>query len=86
MCGIAGVVGKAHAAGVVRCMTQALEHRGPDGEGYFTAPGITMGHRRLAILDLSDAGNQPMTSCDGRWTIALNGEIFNYLELKAQLQ
>jgi asparagine synthase (glutamine-hydrolysing) len=66
-------------------MTRSLEHRGPDGEGYFTAPGIALGHRRLAILDLSDAGSQPMTSQDGRWTIVFNGEIFNYRELQADL-
>jgi asparagine synthase (glutamine-hydrolysing) len=86
MCGIAGVAGKAGALELVRRMTGLLEHRGPDGEGYFTAPGIALGHRRLAILDLSPAGHQPMTSRDGRWTIVLNGEIFNYLELRAQLE
>ncbi len=59
MCGIAGVAGKANAMELVRRMTRMLEHRGPDGEGYFTAPGITLGHRRLAILDLSHA---PLTS------------------------
>jgi asparagine synthase (glutamine-hydrolysing) len=66
-------------------MTRALEHRGPDGEGYFTAPGIALGHRRLAILDLSAEGQQPMTSRDGRWTIVFNGEVFNYVELKREL-
>ena len=85
MCGIAGVAGKANALELVRRMSRLLEHRGPDGEGYFTAPGIALGHRRLAILDLTHAGHQPMTSRDGRWTIVLNGEIFNYLELKARL-
>lgn len=85
MCGIAGVAGKANALGLVRDMTRHLEHRGPDGEGYFTAPDIALGHRRLAILDLSEAGHQPMTSLDGRWTIVLNGEIFNYLEIKRRL-
>ncbi len=67
-------------------MTRALEHRGPDGEGYFTAPGIALGQRRLAILDLSSAGRQPMTSRDGRWTIVFNGEVFNYVELKRELR
>ena len=62
-------------------------HRGPDGEGIFEDPSgdAALGHRRLAILDLSDAGRQPMTSADGRWTIVLNGEIFNYVELRHQL-
>lgn len=85
MCGFAGVVGSADACDLVRRMTRSLEHRGPDGEGYFAAPGVALGHRRLAILDLSNAGRQPMTSQDGRWTIVFNGEIFNYLEIKADL-
>jgi len=66
-------------------MTGALEHRGPDGEGYFTDESVALGHRRLAILDLTSAGAQPMQSHDGRWIMALNGEIFNYRELRAEL-
>src|SRR5215471_1564488 len=86
MCGIAGVAGTTTNVELVRQMTRSLAHRGPDGEGFFTAPGIALGQRRLAILDLSDAGGQPMTSRDGRWTIVFNGEIFNYLELKQELK
>ncbi len=85
MCGIAGIVGKPDGLLCVRRMTGALGHRGPDGEGYFTDEGVAMGHRRLAILDLSSAGAQPMNSHDGRWTMALNGEIFNYRELRMEL-
>jgi asparagine synthase (glutamine-hydrolysing) len=68
-------------------MIDVEAHRGPDGEGMFTCPSgdIALGHRRLAILDLSEAGRQPMTSEDGRWTIVLNGEIFNYVELRREL-
>jgi hypothetical protein len=68
-------------------MTEAQRHRGPDGGGLFSDPqaGLALGHRRLAILDLSEAGRQPMTSRDGRWTLVLNGEIFNYLELRREL-
>ncbi len=66
-------------------MTAALRHRGPDGGGTFVDGDFAMGHRRLAILDLSDLGRQPMMSRDGRWVIALNGEIFNYLELRREL-
>ena len=91
MCGIAGILNNtqdANASGsteTVRRMTRTLAHRGPDGEGYYTLPGIALGHRRLAILDLTLAGRQPMTSRDGRFTLVFNGEIFNYLELKAEL-
>lgn len=68
-------------------MMEAQRHRGPDGEGIWIDEnaGVALGHRRLAILDPSEAGRQPMTSRDGRWTIALNGEIFNYRELRAAL-
>jgi asparagine synthase (glutamine-hydrolysing) len=87
MCGIAGVVGDRRAANLVGGMIEVQRHRGPDGEGVFTDPSgeVALGHRRLAILDLSDAGRQPMTSADGRWTIVLNGEIFNYVELRREL-
>jgi asparagine synthase (glutamine-hydrolysing) len=87
MCGIAGVVGRADACEQVTKMTAALGHRGPDGAGIFTAgQEIAMGHARLAILDLSPAAAQPMTSRNGRWTIVLNGEIFNYRELREELR
>lgn len=68
-------------------MLATQQHRGPDGEGLWTDPDapITLGHRRLAIVDLSDRAAQPMTSRDGRWTIVFNGEIFNYRELARQL-
>jgi asparagine synthase (glutamine-hydrolysing) len=93
MCGIAGLVTKIDSRpgenpeglAAVRGMTSALRHRGPDGEGYASETGVALGHRRLAILDLSPAGAQPMHSREGRFTIALNGEIFNYRELRAQL-
>jgi asparagine synthase (glutamine-hydrolysing) len=85
MCGIAGVIGDRRAAELVRGMVEVQQHRGPDGQGIFSGEGIALGHCRLAILDLSDRGAQPMTSVDGRWTIVLNGEIFNYVELRQQL-
>ena len=69
MCGIAGVIGRADARERVTQMIAALAHRGPDGSGIFEfGPGSALGHARLAILDLSPAGAQPMTSRDGRWT------------------
>ncbi len=87
MCGIAGVIGYADARERVLRMIGAQSHRGPDGWGVFEAgPDAALGHARLAILDLTPAGTQPMTSQDGRWTIALNGEIFNYCELRRELR
>jgi asparagine synthase (glutamine-hydrolysing) len=85
MCGIAGVITDRPCGDAVERMTAFLAHRGPDGHGVFHTPGLALGHRRLAILDLTPAGAQPMHSRDGRFTIALNGEIFNYLELRAEL-
>jgi asparagine synthase (glutamine-hydrolysing) len=89
-----GPGGNPDSLAAVRGMTGTMRHRGPDGEGYAFIPpppsppgrpGVALGHRRLAILDLSPAGAQPMRSHDGRFTIALNGEIFNYRELRAEL-
>ena len=80
------MIGRANAGEQVTRMIAALAHRGPDGGGLFApGPEIAMGHTRLAILDLSPAGAQPLTSRDGRWTIVLNGEIFNYRELRGEL-
>ena len=70
----------------MRAMLSELRHRGPDGEGFFEAPGIALGHARLAIIDLSDGGRQPFASDDGALQLLHNGEIFNYLELRAELQ
>jgi len=85
MCGIAGMVGPAADRRVVAAMIETLQHRGPDGSGLWEAPGVVLGHRRLSILDLSDAGRQPMSTPDGRYTIVFNGEVYNYRELRAEL-
>jgi asparagine synthase (glutamine-hydrolysing) len=66
-------------------MTDALVHRGPDAEGHWTNPQVALGNRRLSIIDLSEAGNQPMHYL-GRYTIVHNGEVYNYIELKDELQ
>jgi len=76
-------MGRRDANQQVLQMTAVLAHRGPDGAGVFRAgPEAALGHARLAVVDLSEAGAQPMTSRDGRWTMVLNGEIFNYRELR----
>src|SRR5882757_788838 len=90
MCGIAGIL-SADAAKItpqrLNDMSAAIAHRGPDGEGLWTSPGGQAGlaHRRLSIIDLSPAGAQPMHYLD-RYTIIHNGEIYNYLELRGNLQ
>jgi asparagine synthase (glutamine-hydrolysing) len=71
---------------ILQSMTDTIAHRGPDGEGHFIDGPIGLGHRRLAILDLSPAGAQPMRTRDGRYTLSYNGEIYNYRELKKELK
>jgi len=86
MCGICGSHGPDASVDAVAIMLRHMEHRGPDGEGSWQAPGIMLGHRRLAIVDLSDRGRQPMISGDGRVAISVNGEIYNYAELRRELE
>ncbi len=90
MCGIAGLVyrhgTRAAAAETVRRMIARQRHRGPDGEGFYDTVGASLGHCRLAIIDLSDAGRQPMADPEGRCWITFNGEIYNYLELAQELR
>ncbi len=91
MCGIAGLMGpdlagRPDAEELVGKMIDAQLHRGPDGRGVFRDRETVLGHCRLAIVGLGDAGRQPMTSRDGRWTISFNGEVFNYPELRARLE
>ncbi len=88
MCGIAGFINfdkniKAEYS-LLKKMTDVIEHRGPDGEGFFVEKNIALGHRRLSIIDLK-TGNQPMFSDDGQKVIVFNGEIYNYIELKEEL-
>jgi asparagine synthase (glutamine-hydrolysing) len=70
----------------VRRMIALQRHRGPDGEGFYDATGASIGHCRLAIIDLTDTGHQPMSDADGRYWITFNGEIYNYLELAEELR
>lgn len=86
MCGISGSYGFGAATeDITRRMNAALAHRGPDGEGVFHSGQSGLAHRRLSILDI-EHGAQPMTTQDGRFTIVYNGEVYNYLELRAELE
>src|ERR1035437_5125522 len=94
MCGIFGCMATAENVfdeEVLRRATDLLSHRGPDGSGVWstvTADGqykVGFGNRRLSIIDLSDAGAQPMHSMDGSFTVTFNGEIYNYVELRQEL-
>ena len=88
MCGITGIFnlnGAPVSPVILRKMTDTIAHRGPDGEGFYTDSFIGLGHRRLAIIDLSPAGHQPMITRDGQYIIAYNGEIYNYKEIKNEL-
>ncbi|MYM82949.1 asparagine synthase (glutamine-hydrolyzing) [Duganella sp. FT50W] len=94
MCGFSGYLGGRFSSGVEGAkaqllrMNNAIAHRGPDSDGYWVDPeaGIALGHRRLAVVELSAAGAQPMRSADGRFCLAFNGEIYNHLALRAELE
>src|SRR5258706_347975 len=91
MCGIAGIWnrnGEPVDQVVLRRFTDSLSHRGPDGNGFYvdSVANLGLGHRRLAILDTSEGGRQPMAFADGRYWITYNGEIYNFLELKSELE
>jgi asparagine synthase (glutamine-hydrolysing) len=90
MCGIAAIIGftdkgRERFSRIAQCAS-LLKHRGPDNQKYIIETDFAMAHARLSIIDLSEASNQPFTTHDGRFTIVYNGEIFNYKELKSQLQ
>lgn len=84
MCGIAGIAGRPDAA-LIRAMTDTLVHRGPDGEGQYTDDAVSLGHRRLSIIDLA-GGAQPMAYAGGRYQIVYNGEVYNFQELRRELE
>jgi asparagine synthase (glutamine-hydrolysing) len=89
VCGICGIYktkGNQVSESLIKKMTDVIAHRGPDGEGSFVRHNIGFGHRRLSIIDLSEAGAQPMSSQNGKITITFNGEIYNFRELKSELE
>lgn len=91
MCGICGIITIAPAKQVsselLQAMTDTMHRRGPDGSGLWISPErrVGLGHRRLAIVDLSDAGRQPMANSDGTIQVTFNGEIYNFPSLRADL-
>src|SRR4051812_15363269 len=90
MCGIAGIIQSEaglYNSDIVARMTRAMAHRGPDGEGFWQNDDgrVLFGHRRLSIIDLADRAAQPMAYQE-RYTIVYNGEVYNYLELREELQ
>src|SRR2546423_15720480 len=88
MCGIAGLIDPTGAAAdraVVAAMTAALTRRGPDGEGFWAGAGAALGHRRLRVIDLSPAADQPMGNEDGAVQGVVHGEIYNFADLRAEL-
>ena len=89
MCGVAGIVNLNEvpvSPVVLKGMTDAISHRGPDGEGHWIEGNVGLGHRRLSILDLSPAAQQPMVSADHRFVLSYNGEVYNFRELRAELE
>jgi asparagine synthase (glutamine-hydrolysing) len=89
MCGIAGILnygGAPVAPSVLQAMTDAIVHRGPDGQGHWIEDCVGLGHRRLAVIDLSSLAHQPMMSHENRYVMTYNGEIYNFRELRTQLQ
>lgn len=90
MCGIAGVLYfkkfLEQPADVIVNMTNALSHRGPDAEGFFVENGISLGHRRLSIIDLSSAADQPFVDYSGRYVLVFNGEMYNYEDIRSLLK
>ncbi|MBO6769761.1 MULTISPECIES: asparagine synthase (glutamine-hydrolyzing) [unclassified Thalassospira] len=89
MCGLTGYLnlnGSPASARLVQAMAQNIAHRGPDDSGVYVSGSIALAHRRLSIIDLSSAGHQPMVSPCNRYTVVYNGEIYNFQELRAELQ
>ena len=85
MCGIAGIVG-IESKEVIKSMCDVIRHRGPDDCGYYIDKNISLGHRRLSIIDLSSAGRQPMSNAGKSIWLVFNGEIYNYLSIGRNLK
>lgn len=89
MCGVAGFINfnqEPASPVLLKKMTDSIQHRGPDGEGHWVDGAFALGHRRLAIIDPSPAGHQPMQTADGRFILSYNGEVYNYKQIRTQLE
>src|SRR5438128_12080248 len=89
MCGIAGIIatdGGAPAREALHRMADAMRHRGPDADGYWYDESAGLAHRRLAIIDLSEAGRQPLSNEDGSVWVTFNGEVYNFQQLRRELE
>lgn len=88
MCGLAGIYSfkQQHGSDLIKKMTDAMAHRGPDADGFFQDETVSLGHRRLSIIDLSENANQPLYDYTNNFVIIFNGEIYNYKEVKAKLK
>jgi asparagine synthase (glutamine-hydrolysing) len=89
MCGITGLIhlnGAPVSPVILKKMTDTIAHRGPDGEGQWIDGNVGLGHRRLAIIDLTPAGHQPMVNADHRFVLSYNGEVYNFRELRSELE
>ncbi len=92
MCGIAGIIKNQNSDSLdlkyqIKKMSSSIEHRGPDNSDYWldNNSGVALGHQRLSVIDLSNAGNQPMQFVNGRFVISFNGEIYNHLEIRKEI-
>ncbi|HND87836.1 MAG TPA: asparagine synthase (glutamine-hydrolyzing), partial [Saprospiraceae bacterium] len=85
MCGISGIIHHPDGSAVIQRMTGSIAHRGPDAEGFFLESGVALGHRRLSIIDLSEAANQPMADAGRRYVLVFNGEIYNHRSVRSML-
>ena len=89
MCGITGLINinnEPVSPIVLKKMTDSILHRGPDGEGHWVEGNVGIGHRRLAIIDISPAGHQPMINATNRYLLSYNGEVYNFRELRTELE
>ena len=86
MCGIVGIAGGPVERSEIESMLATVRHRGPDGEGVFVARDVALGNVRLAIIDPTPSGAQPMRSPDARYTLVYNGELYNHRELRKELE